>query len=85
LQDDEVLLFDAAQLVGNTDVIVMNSARHAGLVMDDAPSDGAANLVSLWQTNSKALRAERWFGAEVTGSSVAHLVDAEWGGQSSGT
>lgn len=59
------LLIDADGIAADTEEVRFATASHASLQMDDAPADAAANLVSLWQTNSRALRAERFFGVEV--------------------
>ena len=43
-----------------TDVV-----RQATLKMDDDPTAGSYQLVSLWQNNLVCMRAERFFGAAV--------------------
>lgn len=39
--------------------VTLDVSREASLQLDSAPSDGAQSLVSLWQNNMVALRAER--------------------------
>lgn len=58
------LLLDADGIGGDSEPNTFDAARHASIAMDDAPSDGAQNLTSMWQTNSVALRIERYFGIE---------------------
>ncbi|MNG11437.1 hypothetical protein D3C84_949820 [compost metagenome] len=40
--------------------MTLDVSREASLQMDSAPADGAQELVSLWQNNMVALRAERF-------------------------
>ena len=48
--------------------------------MDDAPAAGAQNLTHLFQTNSRAIKAERRFDLEkVRANSVAVLMGDGWG------
>jgi hypothetical protein len=78
--DDEVVLFDAAQIGANGGAVRVREARHASVQMDDSPGSGAASLVSLWQTGCIAFMAERLFAATVVGSAaVAVLTDSNWG------
>jgi hypothetical protein len=39
--------------------VTLDVSREASLQLDGAPSDGAQSLVSLWQNNMVAIRAER--------------------------
>ena len=59
------MLIDAAQIAADAGDIVLDASRAAAIEMSDAPSDGAQNLVSLWQTDSTALRCERTFAFEI--------------------
>jgi hypothetical protein len=54
-----LMLIDANSLAIGTDPIVFASARSASLQLDNAPSAGAQQTVSLWQTNSRAILASR--------------------------
>jgi hypothetical protein len=62
-------------------------SREASLEMSDAPSHdsitptGSTSLVSMFQTNTVAIRAERtinWMRRRT--QSVAYLTSADWGG-----
>jgi hypothetical protein len=57
----EALLIDADQIAGDSEDVVLESARHTSLQMADNASPAESTAVSLWQTNSVALRAERFF------------------------
>jgi hypothetical protein len=67
-----LLLVDAARLGGNADVPVVEASRQAALQMDSAPTMSAGsgspnvptetNTVSMWATNSVAIRAIAFFG-----------------------
>lgn len=49
-------------------------ARHASIVMDDAPEAGAQQLLSLWQAGLAALRAQRWINWKVRRPSIAAVL-----------
>jgi len=73
------MLIDAAALALADDTLVLSASRQAALQMDDAPSAGAAAMVSLFQSNLVALRAERYFGFEqVRGDGVVVIEEAAW-------
>jgi HK97 family phage major capsid protein/HK97 family phage prohead protease len=63
----------------------IDASREASLQMDDAPTNDSstgteASLVSMWQTNSVALRAERYINwAKRRTSAVAYLDAVTWG------
>jgi HK97 family phage major capsid protein len=67
-------LVDAAQVASEADLITLQEATHASLQLDDNPTSGATQLVSLWQNNQTGLRAERWFGVELLRSSACALI-----------
>ena len=69
------LLVDASQIALADGGITMSTASHASLKMDDAPSPGAGNLVSLWQTNSTGLRVVRPFGYAVLRPTAVAAID----------
>ena len=54
-----VLLDQDAILLADTDEATLGVSRDASLQMSDTPEPGAAQLVSCWQYNLAALRAER--------------------------
>jgi hypothetical protein len=61
LASDRIVLVDATQVaVAPEGTITFDTARHATLQMRDDPQTGAQQIVSLWQTDSTAIRAERW-------------------------
>ncbi|MDT3678064.1 MAG: phage major capsid protein [Burkholderiaceae bacterium] len=49
-------------------------ARHASIVMDDAPNTGAQQLVSLWQANMAALRVRRWLNWQARRAGIAAVL-----------
>jgi hypothetical protein len=55
--------------------VALDSARHAALRLDDDPSPGEDELVSLWQTNSRAVRAERRFAFAVQRDGAVVEID----------
>lgn len=56
-----IALIDADRvLVADEGVVRVEAARHASVVMDDAPSAGAQTLVSLWQNNLRGILIERF-------------------------
>ncbi len=62
---------------GGVDVSI---SSEASLQMDDAPTAGAAQLVSLWQNNLIGFRAERTVNwARRRDNSVAYLTGVKWG------
>jgi HK97 family phage major capsid protein len=67
-------LVDATQVATESDVITLSEGTHASLQMDDAPTDGAQQLVSLWQANLVGLKAERMFAVEVLRSEAVALI-----------
>lgn len=57
---DRIILAKASEiLLADDGGVTLDVSREASLQMDSAPSDGAQELVSLWQNNLIALRAER--------------------------
>ncbi len=56
-----VVLLDPSEiLLADDGGITIDMSQEASLQMSDTPSDGATTLVSLWQNNMAALRAERF-------------------------
>jgi HK97 family phage major capsid protein len=61
--------------------VALDASREASLQLDSAPTPGAAQLVSLWQNNMIALRAERFINWQPRrASAVAYITDARYGG-----
>lgn len=78
------VMFDAAQVGANSGEVRVDSSTVADIQMDNAPTNSAGagspptpvptTIVSLWQTNSVALRVERYFLAKLLRSgAVASL------------
>jgi hypothetical protein len=61
----DAILFDASQIAANSETITIDASREATLQLDESPTSGASSLVSLWQSNLRAMRATRFFAAEV--------------------
>lgn len=87
---EAVILIDASALVAAADALELKASSAAALQMDDVPSMAsaagspstptAAQLVSLFQTNSTALKCERTFGFEIIREAgVASLSSVQWG------
>lgn len=64
---DQLILVNASDIyLADDGQVVIDASREASLEMSDAPTQdagkgtGAASLVSMFQTNSVAIRAERW-------------------------
>ena len=86
----QIIMIDASGLAGDSGPVTLDQSREASLLMNDAPVMSAggvgspdtptgASLVSLWQSNSRALRAERWFAfAKLRPDSVQVLSGAVW-------
>lgn len=80
------LVVDASGLVGVSETIELRSSGNAALEMSDEPTMTAepssaqskSNLVSMFQTNSVALRAERRFGYEAIRPCVVEIDDVFW-------
>lgn len=60
--------------------VTLDASREASLQMNSAPTDGAASLISLWQNNMTALRAERFINwRRRRPEAVAYLTGARYG------
>ena len=69
------ILFDASQIAANSDTIVLDATEHASYQADDAPTSAAANVINLWQENKRAVKAERFFGAEVLRPEAVAVIE----------
>jgi HK97 family phage major capsid protein len=79
---DSIVVLDAAAFAADVSVVVLDASSQASLELDDAPTDAAQALTSLWQHNMQALRAERWWAAELlhdTGAVVVTGVSVDVG------
>jgi Phage capsid family len=61
----DAVLFDASQIAAHSDTITIDASAQASIQLDDAATSGAAQVTSLWQSNLRAMRATRYFGASV--------------------
>ena len=57
------VMFGASQIVVDVGSVTLERSTQSAVQLDDAPSDGAAELTSLWQANLKALMAKRYWAA----------------------
>jgi hypothetical protein len=71
---DSVILCDANQVGIDPGVIELDASKNCTLQMVDNPS-GAANMVSMFQTSSTALRATRWFSLTRIRESAVAIVE----------
>jgi hypothetical protein len=85
--DNNVILVNASDIyLGDEGGVSVDMSSEASLEMSDAPSHDsttptAASLVSMFQTNSVAIRAERTINwARRRTASVAYLTGVQWGG-----
>lgn len=75
----QIMLVDASGVAANTAEITLDDATHAAIQMSSTPSPGAQQMTSLWQTNSTALRASRFYGFQLLrDDAVAVLSGASW-------
>lgn len=79
-----LMLIDGDRILADVEALGIDVARHAALQMDDAPSMDASAptatpVVSLWQTNSVAIKISALFGAVAgTPDAVAVMTNVEW-------
>ena len=81
-----VIMANAGDIyMGDEGGVMVDMSREASLEMDDAPTHDSdtptgTSLVSLWQTNSVAMRAERFINWKLRReSAVAYLTGVNWG------
>lgn len=90
LDDETVLAIDAAGFVAATEPTQINGTSQAALEMEEEPTQDATSgtgtaLVSLWQTGSAAVLAERRFDfAPARSGAFAALSGVAWGDEQSG-
>lgn len=81
-----VLVHTPSILVADDGQVAVDVSREASLEMSDAPSNQSANgtgasLVSMFQTNSLAVRAERWVNwTKGRAQAVQYAQTVHWGG-----
>jgi hypothetical protein len=72
------VVVDASQIAAGSDTVELDVTRQATLQLEttpDSPPTASTVLQSLWQTNSVALKAERFFGAEPLTDTAVALID----------
>jgi HK97 family phage major capsid protein len=75
-----VLALPREILLADDGGVTLDASREASLQMNSAPTDGATQLVSLWQNNMTALRAERFINwRRRRPEAVAYLTGARYG------
>ncbi len=85
VSDGEIWLIDGAGILADAEAITLEGSTQATLVMDTEPSMNSttptpAQGVSLFQTNSAALKAHIWFGCQrIRADAVARLTSIQWG------
>jgi len=80
LPANTLLLIDASAIAGDSDIVTLDASEHADIQMSDTPTtDGTTPVVSLWQSNQRAIRAERWFGFQlIRAAGVATITAATY-------
>jgi hypothetical protein len=71
---DCMIVCDATQLAGRAGAIDITASNEANIQMVDNPT-GAASMVSMFQTNSTALRSTRWFNVDRVRTTAVALVE----------
>lgn len=75
----KAVLLDATAIAGDAEAPMMDASTQAALQLASNPSTGAQQLVSMFQTDSVALLANRWIGFEVIrASGVVVIEDVAW-------
>lgn len=82
-----ILAFTSEIYLSDDGVVTVDASREASIQMDTAPGTQNATtgagiaMVSMYQTNSVALRAERYINwSKRRSTAVAYLTDVDWGG-----
>ncbi len=70
----DVIVVDPSKLNIDPGIVTLATSTAGAIQMDDNPSAGAQNLVSLYQTNSAALRAERRISYSILRSDAAAVI-----------
>lgn len=81
-----VLMKPSEILLADDGGVTLDASREAAIEMDDSPGGAGKNLISLWQQNMIALRAERFINwKRRRPDSVAYITDAAYGFDTGGT
>jgi hypothetical protein len=77
---DMLFVVDCSQVACDAGVLTLDVSSQATLQMSDAPNQAASNIVSMYQTNSIAIRSRRIFSLQrVRTSAVAAVKLAHYG------
>lgn len=85
IEPGRLMLIDATGLCGDAEAITIEVSGDTSIQLETEPdgnsvTPAATELVSMFQTNSSAVMATIWFGADrVRSDAVAILDDVEWG------
>ena len=78
LDDQTMVVLDAAQFAAASDAITLDSIRQGVIQLNDGSSSGST-AVSLFQNSLVAIRSERWFGFErLRETAVAVVVGSDY-------
>jgi hypothetical protein len=81
-----ILMKPSEILLADDGGVTLDASREASLELDDSPGGAGKNLVSLWQNNMIALRAERFINWQRRRpESVAYISNAAYGFGDGGT
>jgi hypothetical protein len=68
------ILLDGSSIAADSDLVTTDVVRQATLRMEDNPTAGSYQIISLWQNNLVGMRAERFFGAAVLRSNGIAVI-----------
>jgi HK97 family phage major capsid protein len=71
----DLVIVDASLLLMGAEDPKVTLSTEASVDMQDVPTDGAANHVSLWQTNSTGILAERHFAAQFAREAAVYVIE----------
>lgn len=74
--DTQIFLIDQREvLLADDGQMMLDVSTEASLQMDDAPSDGATSLVSLWQNGMLGVKVDRWIYWTKRRSAAVQYID----------
>jgi hypothetical protein len=83
----QVIAFDARQVAASDGGITLDTSNETALQMDsspDSPPSASTNLISLWQSNITALKAERyWSAVPLRSTAVSVITGVNYGSSDS--
>lgn len=72
---NKLVLVDAGRLFVVDEGLEVDSSRGAAIQLSDSPTDGPANLVAAFQTNTIYSRLQRWIGWTKAGDDVVAFIE----------